>query len=213
MRPAWTTLSTLLLLLAPCVAAAEEGEGEPRASRVSMGLRAGPYWMVDREDRMFDGPSVALAGELALGAGWGGFVEIGSAGELAGGKGTCLGELSAKGGPSFTFEPGPSWLHLVARGGPGVVFARLYGSLFGATTSTSMAYGDRVLPELWSSLGAAASLGRWTLSADLVARWVPSATFHADHVPPGAQSEFYPTYRRGHDLSTYGLTGGLAFRF
>jgi hypothetical protein len=207
----WITLATLLVVLAPRAAAADEGE--VRASGVSMALRAGPYWMVDREDRMFDGPSLALSGELAIGRGLGGFVEIGSAGELAGGKGTCLGELSLKSGPSFTFEPGPSWFHIVVRGGPGVVFARLYGSLFGATTPTSVAYGDRALPELWSSLGAAASLGRWTLSADLLARWVPSATFHADHVPPGAMSEFYPTFRRDHDLSTYGFTGGLAYRF
>jgi hypothetical protein len=192
-------------------AAAEEPEAPP--SRTSLAVRAGPYWMVDRDERMFDGPAMAVGVERSMGRGWGAALELGTAGELAGGRGTCLAELSLRAAPSITLEPGPAWLHFVVRAGPGVVWARVYGSLFGATTPTSTAYGDRVLPELGSSFGATASLGRWTISTDLIGRWLPSATFHADHLPPGAMSEFYPTFRHDHDLSTYGVTAGVAFRF
>ncbi len=209
-------LSTVLILIGPtglAVAEEHEGEREPSAAAaVTLAMHAGPYWMVDREDRMFDGPSVALSAELAKRRGWGAGVAVGGAGELAGGRGTCLGELSVEGGPSFAFEPGPSWFHVVVRGGPGVVFARLYGSLAGAPPATQLAYGDRMLPAAWSSLGTAVSQGRMTLSLDLLARWVPPATFRADSVPAGARPDFYPTFRRDHDLSSYGVMAGFAFR-
>jgi hypothetical protein len=180
----------------------------------SISVHAGAYRLIDRADGAFDGPEIALGARAPLGRSWGLVGHVGAAGEFAGGAGTCLGLLTARVGPSFALHPGPEWLRLDVAAGAGLAFARVYGSLFGATDPMLVAHGDRLLPELWSSLGLSVRLfADWTASLDLVSRWVPRATFHADALPAGMSSDFYPTFRRAHDLSTLGGMLGLAYRF
>jgi hypothetical protein len=200
-----------LLILALPVSEAAATE-IPRAAAVS--VHAGAYRMIDRNDAMYDGPEAAVRATVPIDGAWSGVGELGAAGEFAGGRGTCLGELSLRAGPSLTLTPGSAWLHLLASAGGGAGFARLYGSLFGGADQSLVASGDRWLPLLWSSLGAAASVaGRWAVSVEIVGRWMPRATFHADRLPNGTTSEFFPVFRRAHELSTFGGSLGGTFRF
>jgi hypothetical protein len=181
---------------------------------VAVAGSAGAYRVVDRDDARYDGPELALHGDLGLDGRWGLAGELATAGEWAGGHGSCLGELALRLGPSLTLTPGPRWLHLRAAAGPGVVWARLYASLFDRSAPTMTASGDRWLPQAWASVGVSASLSEsWSIGADALARFVPPATFHAEHVPAGASPDFYPTYRRSHDLSTLGASIGVTYRF
>jgi hypothetical protein len=195
------------LLVARCAAAEDRREG-------FVALRAGAYRLFDRSESAYDGPSLALRAEAPLGNHWGAVGELGTAGEFAGGRGSCLGQISTRLGASLVARPGPPWFHVDTSGGVGVVFARLYGSLLGSSDPDLVARADRWLPQLWASVDLALDfLGAWSASAEILAGWVPPATFRPDHVPAGMLPDYYPVYRREHDLSTYAGTIGLAYRF
>jgi hypothetical protein len=206
------TTRTVIAIGAFAIARSAWAEEPTRDGSIS--LRAGAYALIDRADRAFDGPEIGLEARVPFDRRWALTADIGAAGEFVGAHGTCLGELATHAGPLLTLRPGPEWLHVNAAAGAGLVFARMYGSLFGASDPMLTAYGDKVLPELWASLGVSVRfLTAWGASLDLSSRWKPPAAFHADHVPAGMRSDFYPTFRHPHDLSTLGGAVGLAYRF
>jgi hypothetical protein len=181
----------------------------------SISVQAGAYGLVDRAESTYDGPEVDVRQRAGLGGPWSFVSEMGTAGEFAGGRGTCIGEVSFRMGGSWVVRPRVSWLELGASAGLGLAYVRLYGALFGETNDPAMdASGDRWLPQAWLSLDAAADVTRaLSLVVAVDARALPPATFHPDHLPPGMLADFYPVYRREHDFSTLGATLGLRVRF
>jgi hypothetical protein len=189
----------------------------PFLAVTSVSVDAGLYRLADRSESAYDGPQVELRHHVGMGGPWSFVSELGLAGEFAGGHGSCLGEASSRLGASWAVTPGPSWLRLQVGAGGGLVYARLYGSLFGEGTGANAAlnaYGDRWLPQAWLTVSVAASLTHaLSLVLTTEASALPSAWFQADHLPTGMRSDFYPAFRRDHDLSTYGATFGLAYAY
>jgi hypothetical protein len=181
----------------------------------SISVQAGAYGPIDRAESAYDGPEVDVRGRVGVHGPWAFVSEMGTAGEFAGGRGTCLGEVAFRMGGSWTVRPGIGWLELGASAGLGLAFVRLYGALFGQTANSALdAAADRWLPQAWLSLEAAADVTRalsLVVAAD--ARALPATLFHPDHLPPGMSADFYPVYRREHDFSTLGATLGLRLRF
>jgi hypothetical protein len=177
-------------------------------------FHVGGYRMVDRAESQYDSRTVDVEGHVPLGGVWSFVGSVGAAGELAGGRGSCLGEQSDRVGVSAASRLVVPWVAIRADAGAGVLLARLYGSLPGSSGNADLAWGDRALPEAWASLGLAVALSAHTLaSIDARSQLVPRATFRADHVPAGTPSLFYPAFLRDHDLSSYGAAVGLAQEF
>jgi hypothetical protein len=184
----------------------------------SFALEGGAYRLVDRAESRYDGPEIAVRQRATLWGPWSLASDMGAAGEFVGGKGTCIGEVSFRMGASWSVRPAAPWLHwleLEAASGVGVVYVRLYGSLFGNDSDPAFdAYAERWLPQAWLSVRLRAELTHRVavvLASD--GRALPSATFKPDHLPPGTLADFFPVYRAAHDFSTLGASLGLDLRF
>jgi hypothetical protein len=202
--------------LAPEAAYAEAARTDD-ARAASLGV--GAYRMIDRTNAAYDGPEVDVRARVAFARRFSFVSELGTAGEFAGGRGTCLGEVAWRGGIALVGRPGPRWLELEAAAGAGVVYARLYGSLSGTASEALadpalVAWGDRWLPQAWATLGASIDVaGPLSLSVFAFARAVPAAHLDVEHVPDGMSADFYPAFRRDHEFSTFGASVAVALRF
>jgi sterol desaturase/sphingolipid hydroxylase (fatty acid hydroxylase superfamily) len=195
------------LLLIPRPALAGATPANHTAANHTVFAAAGWERFTHSDSQRFDGPELGLGYRASLNRVLAVTVQNRAAGEFAGGRGTCLGELGVSAGVELSTPVGVRWLLINAAGRAALDWARLFAPPYWDPHPPKVsdhAWGDRLVPRAEVAIGAMALITR-NLHLTLEGAWslAPFTKFEAEHIPEDTRAGDFPLFKPTYNLSSF----------